>query len=68
MEKQLLKEGHGFGRAEQPPTQSGHDASPVRASPGLLVRGAGFQTRENALSLKNRALALVRMTSPVRFS
>jgi len=42
MEKQLSKEGHGFGRAEQPPTQSGHDASPVRASPGLLVRGAGF--------------------------
>jgi hypothetical protein len=30
-----------------------------RASPGLLVRGAGFQTRENTPLCKFRALALV---------
>jgi REP element-mobilizing transposase RayT len=35
--------------------------SGICASPGLLVRGAGFQTRENALSCNDRALALVRV-------
>jgi putative transposase len=33
----------------------------IRASPGLQSGGAGFQTRENALSSNDRALALVRM-------
>jgi hypothetical protein len=33
----------------------------IRASPGLQSGGAGFQTRENALSCNDRALALVRM-------
>jgi putative transposase len=33
----------------------------IRASPGLQSGEAGFQTRENALSCNDRALALVRM-------
>ena len=33
----------------------------MRASPGLYSGEAGFQTRENALSCNDRALALVRM-------
>jgi hypothetical protein len=32
----------------------------IRASPGLQSGEAGFQTRENALSCNDRALALVR--------
>jgi putative transposase len=34
---------------------------PSCASPGLQSGGAGFQTRENALSCNDRALALVKM-------
>src|SRR6185437_5089128 len=34
---------------------------PSCASPGLQSGEAGFQTRENALSCQDRALALVRM-------
>jgi hypothetical protein len=53
-----------FGRAVPAPDFSqavpAPDFSSSSASPGLQSGGAGFQTRENALSCNDGALALVR--------